>query len=559
MRAVPRALFLLPGSIALALLGSGAGAGAQETPLSVTYGPKASTAEGDPDFREVIFLSVPDSIKDRLYVRVFDPDTGGTHDLIYGGAEDTETRYRLFGGAGAYSDAVSGGPEPGPEQLAAGTVLGERAIGASPALDDRWQTLFSALPEQGEAVGGRRVFRLQVETTTGNDGNLYSVTVSLRDRRNLAPDGLEIVDLAPTVREPDGQHVTELRFAVPADAERLKVRDFDGANAKISFVSAFRSVPLAASGQNDWRESEVAIQPDERGQTAALVFGGGDELPNDVTFEVFDQAGQAVPIQLPPRLWKPNQRPLPEADVELLANCVSVAFDASRSSDPDGDQLSYEWRFGDGATGAGRALVHQYPGPGTYHGELRLMDASGQVGAGAVRPLEVFLKQPPTAVPGSDLAAAPGESVAFDGTASRPGERPIARWLWDFYDGSSGEGRTASHSFARPGRYVVTLRVEDDSAPPCNFGTAQQIVQVNARPVAVAGEDQRLSVGQTLTLDGSRSYDVDGRIKTYQWDFGDGTGKTGARADHAYAAPGTYTATLTVEDDAGVSNSRSSD
>ncbi len=559
MRALPRALYVLPGWLALAVLGWSAAAEAQETPLSVTYGPKASTAEGDPDYREVIFLSVPDSIQDRLYLRVFDPDTGGDHDLTYGVPDDTETRFRLFGGEGAYSGAVSGGPEPGPEQLAAGTALGERVIGASPALDDRWQTLFSALPEQGEAVGGRRIFRLQVEGTAGDDANLYAVTLSLRDRRNLDPDGLEIVDLAPTVRVPDGQHVTELRFAVPADALRLKVRNFDAANAEISFVTAFRSVPVAASGQNAWRESEIELQPDERGQTAALVFSGGEELPNDATFQVIDQAGQALPIQLAPKLWKPNQRPQPAADVELLANCVSVAFDASRSSDPDGDRLSYEWQFGDGATGSGRALVHQYPGPGTYHAALRLLDSSGQVGDGAVQPLEVFLKRPPTAVTGPDLVVAPGEPVAFDGSGSQAGERPIARYLWDFYDGSGGEGERASHTFAKPGRYVVTLRAEDDSSPPCNFSTDQQIVQVNARPVAVAGEDQRVSVGQTVSLDGQRSYDVDGRITGYQWDLGDGTSATTAAVDHGYAAPGTYTATLTVQDDAGVADSRSSD
>ncbi len=567
MRAAPRATRVVPGWIALtvpgwmalAMLGWSGIALAQETPLSVTYGPKASTAEGDPDYREVIFLSVPDSVQDRLYLRVFDADTGGDHDLIYGTPDDTQTRYRLFGGDGAYTGAVSGGPEPGPDQLAAGTMLDERVIGASPALDDRWQTLFTAMPGQGELVNGRRVFRLQVEGVAGDDANLYSVTLSLRDRRNLAPDGLEMVDLAPTVRVPDPQHVTELRFQVPADALHLKVRNFDAANAQISFVTAYRSVPVAASGQNAWRESEVEVQPDERGQIAALVFGGGEEMPNDITFQILDQAGQALPIELPPRLWKPNQRPVPQADVELLANCVSVAFDASRSSDPDGDPLSYQWQFGDGATGSGRALVHQYPGPGTYHAALRLLDGSGQVGAGAVRPLEVFVKRPPTAVTGPDLVVAPGEPVAFDGAGSRPGEQPISRWLWDFYDGSGGEGQSVSHSFAKPGRYIVTLRVEDASSPPCNFTTAQQVVQVNARPVAVAGEDQRPSVGQTVTLDGQRSYDVDGKITAFEWDLGDGTSATTAKVDHAYAAPGTYTATLTVQDDAGVSNSRSSD
>jgi PKD repeat protein len=559
MLALPRAIYVVPGSIALAVLGWGGLAAAQETPLSVTYGPKASTGEGDPDFRELIFLSVPESVKDRLYVRVFDPDTGGEHDLIYGGAADTETRFRLFGSDSADSGAVSGGPEPGLERLAAGKVLDERVIGESPALDDRWETVFSALPEQGEAVGGRRIFRLQVEGTAGDDANLYSVTLSLRDRRNLAPDRLEIIDFKPTVRVPDAQHVTELRFMVPADAERLKVRNFDAANANISFVTAFRSVPLPASGQNEWREDEVAVQPDERGKIAALVFGGGEEIPNDVTFQIIDQAGQALPIQLPARLWKPNQRPLPVADIELLASCVSVAFDASRSSDPDGDQLSYEWQFGDGASGTGRTLVHQYPGAGTYHAALRLLDSSGQVGTGAEHPFDVFVKRPPTAVTGPDLVVAPGEPVAFDGASSQAGERPIARWLWDFYDGSSGAGQQTSHAFAKPGRYIVRLRVEDDTSPPCNFATAQQTVQVNARPVAVAGEDQRVSVGQTVSLNGQRSYDVDGKITSYEWDLDDGTTATGAKVDHGYAAPGTYNATLTVQDDAGVANSQSSD
>ena len=229
---------------------------------------------------------------------------------------------------------------------------------ASAALDDRWQTLFSVAADQGEAVGGRRIFRLQVEGVAGDDANLYGVTLSLRDRRNLAPAGSRDRRFRADRRGCRTRRGSpSCASAVPADAERLTVRNFDAANGSLAFVSAFRSVPLAASGQDEWRESEIVLQPDERGQVAAITFAGGDEIPNDVTFEIRDQAGQLLPIELPARLWRPNQRPLPEADVELLANCVSVAFDASRSTDPDGDQLSYEWQFGDGAT-------RQRPGAG---------------------------------------------------------------------------------------------------------------------------------------------------------------------------------------------------
>jgi large repetitive protein len=98
MRSASR--LLAGGSLALALAASfGAADGAaQEVPLSVTYGPRASTAEGDPDHREVIFLSVPDDIQERLFLRVFDPDGGGEHDHLYGAGPDSETRFTLYGG-----------------------------------------------------------------------------------------------------------------------------------------------------------------------------------------------------------------------------------------------------------------------------------------------------------------------------------------------------------------------------------------------------------------------------------------------------------------------------
>jgi PKD repeat protein len=49
----------------------------------------------------------------------------------------------------------------------------------------------------------------------------------------------------------------------------------------------------------------------------------------------------------------------------------------------------------------------------------------------------------------------------------------------------------------------------------------------------------------------SDSWDFDGTITTYDWDFGDGATASGFAAVHAYAAPGSYVATLTVADDTG--------
>lgn len=55
----------------------------------------------------------------------------------------------------------------------------------------------------------------------------------------------------------------------------------------------------------------------------------------------------------------------------------------------------------------------------------------------------------------------------------------------------------------------------------------------------------------TAHFDASSSVDTDGTIASYAWDFGDGTTGTGVTADHAYAAAGTYTVTLTVTDNRG--------
>jgi large repetitive protein len=217
---------------------------AQEAPLSVTYGPRASTAEGDPDYRETIFVSVPESVQDELFLRVFDPDGGGDHDHLYGTGPDIETRFRLYGGDGAYTGAAVAAPDE--EQLAAGREIAARTLGADPAQDGRWQTLARFAPDAGEMVGDRRFFRLQVEGTAGDDANLYEVTLSLREHRNLPPDGLEIFSFAPTLRVPDEDLVTELRFVVPEEAEQLTIRNFDAADAEITLNTAFRSAPLTA-------------------------------------------------------------------------------------------------------------------------------------------------------------------------------------------------------------------------------------------------------------------------------------------------------------------------
>jgi PKD repeat protein len=80
-------------------------------------------------------------------------------------------------------------------------------------------------------------------------------------------------------------------------------------------------------------------------------------------------------------------------------------------------------------------------------------------------------------------------------------------------------------------------------------------VRANILPVADAGKDQTVWAGDHVNFDASSSYDTDGDIVKYSWDFDvnddvseDNVGKI---VTYRYAVPGIYTVTLTVLDNEG--------
>lgn len=60
--------------------------------------------------------------------------------------------------------------------------------------------------------------------------------------------------------------------------------------------------------------------------------------------------------------------------------------------------------------------------------------------------------------------------------------------------------------------------------------------------------------GWNLTADASGSWDPDGNVTAYRWGWGDGATGHGAKASHRYTQPGSYTITLTVTDDDGLTS-----
>jgi probable HAF family extracellular repeat protein len=77
----------------------------------------------------------------------------------------------------------------------------------------------------------------------------------------------------------------------------------------------------------------------------------------------------------------------------------------------------------------------------------------------------------------------------------------------------------------------------------------------NVAPVAVATSDVwRGRAPLTVNFDATGSYDTDGSIVSYAWDFGDGSVGTGATASHTYTRRGIYVAVVTVTDDQGLTS-----
>jgi len=100
------------------------------------------------------------------------------------------------------------------------------------------------------------------------------------------------------------------------------------------------------------------------------------------------------------------------------------------------------------------------------------------------------------------------------------------------------------------GEVTVTVLAEDDFGRDDDDSVVITILP-NEPPVCMAGVPLHGDAGVPLQFDGSGSYDPDGTIVTYAWDFGDGNTGTGATPTHTYEQDGDYLVTLCVTDDDG--------
>lgn len=229
----------------------------------------------------------------------------------------------------------------------------------------------------------------------------------------------------------------------------------------------------------------------------------------------------------------------------------TVNFDASQSYDPDGSIVSFEWNYGDGSTGSGSSVSHKFSQKGEYTVSLKVTDNSGNTDTASTE-IQVTGGQEPTAkFVFSPAQPVTGEPVYFNATESADPDGSIVSWQWDFGDGSSGSGEKTTHTYTEEGTYTVLLTVTDNDGNEDSYQANVTVTNGSPPTAAFTVSPPGPSLTDTITFSATTSYDPDGTIISWQWDFGDSNTSSGEIVTHSYAASGTYTVVLVVTDDKG--------
>ena len=143
-----------------------------------------------------------------------------------------------------------------------------------------------------------------------------------------------------------------------------------------------------------------------------------------------------------------------------------------------------------------------------------------------IQDIAVPSNQSPVADAGPDQTVHPGDLVTLDGSGSYdPDENYPLGYDWTLTQKpvdsqafiSNPDQVNPTITIDEPGDYIITLAVTDNLGAS---GTPSQvhISTTNSSPLANAGPDQAVTrIGQTVTLDGTQSWDPDGDPITYRW------------------------------------------
>ncbi len=135
---------------------------------------------------------------------------------------------------------------------------------------------------------------------------------------------------------------------------------------------------------------------------------------------------------------------------------LTLNLDASGSTAPGG-VAAYIWQFNDTFADPVVAMTtpkvsHTFPSAGAYSIGLTVMAANGlSTGTGGI-----VVTGKSGISRGFSISQDHGRAVTFSSPFTTLSAQPVLVYFWDFGDGSVGAGATATHTYAKPGKYVVS-------------------------------------------------------------------------------------------------------
>ncbi len=270
----------------------------------VTFSKVSDRTWGDDDNIQIYFFSVPEAVKMPFYIRVFDPDNGGTIDENRGGF-NSKTKFSVYGGIGAHSNSDAIKPDP-VRNFKSGVLLNTKTFGEDKTYDNNWYNFgpFNALEGELQPDLGGYVFKLVVEGLEGDDGNLYKIGLSSDKKNNVKLEGGNIFTYEYCFRTSDKELNTCHLFPFITDgitAVKVNTYDFDEEGI-IRIVSIDKKGEvIQPSGDGKWDSSTHKITKREKHTSLDIQFVKQKPVNNNnIVVYLTNQYGEAMPFYTAP-------------------------------------------------------------------------------------------------------------------------------------------------------------------------------------------------------------------------------------------------------------------
>lgn len=278
----------------------------ENIPYLVTFGSDGDTSWGDDDFCQIFFAKVPKSFKNPIYIRVYDPDTGGELDEQKE-EWDTRARFSIYGGEECWTHEDAKNIDP-VGNYKSGILLNTETFGEQAKYDEDWYVFGPFNPQEGEWVKKLEgyIFKIIAEGVEGDDGNLYRYFISSEKNESKEIEGGNLFTYEYTFRMWNNQNnVSQIYPYIDDETTAIQIRNFDWDNdGFIRLVSVAKNGLLCTvTGEDEWAKDRFPVYEAERNSSMELQFiKNRKELveDNNVVVIVQNQYGENLPFYVVP-------------------------------------------------------------------------------------------------------------------------------------------------------------------------------------------------------------------------------------------------------------------